>query len=109
FKGVGDFLGDGHADFLIRNTGNQTPGKLFVGEVVSGNLTFTQISAVGPEWEFVGNGPYLSASKDDFLIRNTSIGALVVGAVNNGTASFTTVGGVGPEWNFQTSNVAEVP
>src|SRR5947207_2601878 len=43
FKGIGDFLGDGHTGFLIRNNGSVAPGVLDVGEVVNGNLTFAQI------------------------------------------------------------------
>ena len=81
---------------------------MFVGEAPNGNLTFTQIGAVGPEWEFVGSGPYIDA-KSDFLLRNTGTGALVVGSVNSGAAQFTTVGAVGSEWNFHSTNVAVLP
>src|SRR5207245_602817 len=108
FKGVGDFLGDGHTAFLIRNTGNFAPGKLSVGDVSNGMLTFTDISAVGPEWEFVGSGRYLGGASDDFVMRNTGKvvpGILDVGSISGGTAHFTTVGAVGPEWNFHSANV----
>src|SRR5207244_3291830 len=112
FKGVGDFLGDGHIGFLIRNNGTVAPGVLDVGEVVNGNLTFTQIGTAGPEWEFVGTGHYLDGTRTDFLMRNTgnvAPGILDVGSVSGGAAQFTTVGAVGPEWNFHSSNVAVLP
>ena len=112
FKGVGDYLGVGHPGFLIRNTGTVTPGRLLVGERLNGNFTFTDIGAVGPEWEFVGSGHYLSSASDDFLIRNTgnaANGLIDVGAIGNGKASFTLVGAVGPEWNFHSTNVAVLP
>jgi hypothetical protein len=109
FAGTGDFLGDGHTAFLMRNTGDVIPGTLAVGEVVNGNLTFTDIGGVGPEWEFIGTGNYVDASRSDFLMRNTGTvwpGALVVGSVGNGTAHFSKVGAAGPDWNFHTGNVA---
>src|SRR5207237_2215629 len=100
FKGVGDFLGDGHTGFLIRNNGTVAPGLLAVGEVVNGNLTFAQIGTAGPEWEFVGTGHYLDATPSDFLMRHTgnvAPGILDVGSISNGAANFKTVGAVGPE------------
>jgi hypothetical protein len=109
FKGVGDFLGDGHTGFLVRNTGSVAPGVLGVGEVVNGQFTFTDVGAVGPEWEFVGTGNYLDSGKTDFLMRNTGNGTLEVGSVSNGVANYTLVGGVGPEWNFHSTNVAVLP
>jgi V8-like Glu-specific endopeptidase len=111
-KGVGDYLGVGHPGFLMRNTGTVTPGRLMVGERVNSSFTFSDIGAVGPEWEFVGSGRYLSTASDDFLIRNTGSvanGQLEVGAISNGKAGFTVVGAVGPEWNFHTANVAVLP
>lgn len=108
FIGTGDFLGDGHTDFLIRNVGDVINGALDVGEVQNGQLTFTNIGGIGPEWEFVSTGNYIDTNKTDFLIRNTDAddGRLVVGSVVNGATQFTTVGGIGPEWNFHDSNVA---
>jgi hypothetical protein len=106
FEGVGDFLGDGHTDFLIRNTGSVAPGKLEVAEVTNGHLTFTDIGGVGPEWEFIGSGKYKGGAEDDFLMHNTGNvngGTLQVGSVVFGVAQFTTVGGVGPEWTFHDS------
>ena len=109
FKGVGDFLGDGHTGFLVRNNGNVINGALAVGEVVNGALSFTDIGGLGPEWEFVGSGPYVDAGKDDFFLRNTGNGALVVGSAFTGGSNFTQVGGLGPEWNFHSSNAALLP
>jgi len=109
FEGTGDFLGDGHTAFLMRNNGPVIPGALEVGEIRNGSLSFSQIGGVGPEWEFVGSGHYLSTTKDDFLLRNTGSvigGRLLIGTVSNGAAQFTAVGGVASEWNFHTGNTA---
>src|SRR5207249_28786 len=84
FEGVGDFLGDGHTAFLIRNSGTVAPDRLVVGEVVNGNFTFTDIGTAGPEWEFVGTGHYLNSTRTDFLMRNTgnvAPGILDVGSI----------------------------
>ena len=46
FVGTGDFLGLGHDDFLIQNAA----GALVVGDYSGGQIHFTQIGALGPEW-----------------------------------------------------------
>ena len=75
-------------------------------------MVLTAIGGIGPEWEFVGSGHYLSTTSDDFLIRNTgnaANGLLDVASISGGKASFTPVGAVGAEWNFHSGNVAGLP
>jgi len=99
FGGNGDFLGDTHEEFLIRNT----DGAVAVGEVVNGVTSFTTIGGLGSEWEFEGIGDFLGNGRDGFLIRNTGDvigGALYVGEAVNDALTFTDIGGVDPEWEF---------
>ena len=46
FQGTGDFLGNGHDQFLIENTSVAVD----VGNVVNGQAQYTQVAALGPEW-----------------------------------------------------------
>jgi hypothetical protein len=114
FDGSGDLFGQGQDDFLIWDGSSSSPtyGALVLGQISGGSEQYTQIGAVGPEWQFLGVGNYDGASNSEFLMRNTNSGALVIGAVGagNGTYSVTyiQVGAVGPEWNFHTSNIATV-
>ena len=48
FVGTGDFLGEGHAQFLIENTA----GALVVGDWSGGALHYSFVSSLGPEWAF---------------------------------------------------------
>jgi len=51
FRGEqGDFLGDGHAGFLISNTA----GAVVVGEPTAGATHYSEVAALGPEWTFLG-------------------------------------------------------
>jgi hypothetical protein len=102
FKGVGDYLGDGKAGFLMED---QDTGSLAVGEDVSGSAQYTTVGGLGPEWQFEGSGNLLGQGQDDFLIWGGSsagpnLGALVVGQVDAGTAQYTQIGTLGSEWQF---------
>ena len=93
---AGDFNGDGVSDFLIENTS----GAVFVGEAQNGQVGYTQVAGLGPEWSFHGSGDFLGNGDSDFLIQNTG-GSVAVGEVHNGQTSYTTVAGLGPEWSFR--------
>ena len=54
FEGTSDFLGNGQDQFLIENTS----GAVDVGNVVNGQVQYTQVAALGPEWSFIGTGDY---------------------------------------------------
>ncbi|HEX4082236.1 MAG TPA: hypothetical protein VHX40_04665, partial [Acidimicrobiales bacterium] len=87
FAGVGDYLGDGKAGFLIED---QNTGNLVVGEDVGGTAQYTLAGGLGPEWQFEGSGNLLGQGQDDFLIWDGSsaspnYGALVVGQITGGT------------------------
>lgn len=103
FKGVGDFLNDGTAGFLIEDSND---GALVVGKDVGGSAQYTaEFGRLGPEWTFEGTGDLLGTGQDDFLIWDTSTssasyGSLVVGQIVGGSAQYTRIGGVGPEWQF---------
>ncbi len=114
FEGSGNLLGTGQDDFLIWDGSSSSPGfgALVVGQITGGTAHYTQIGAVGPEWQFLGVGDYDGSSSSELLLRNGNTGALVIGTVaaSHGTygVTYTQVGGVGSEWNFHTSNVATV-
>jgi hypothetical protein len=112
FEGMGPLLGDGNNQFLLWYGTDDSPGygALVVAEDDNGTASYTQIGAIGPEWQFEGIGALAGGSSADFLIwdgssASPSYGALVVGAVAGGpgsyTASYTQIGGVGPEWQFE--------
>ena len=46
--GVGDYLGEGHDQVLLKGTS----GAIDVGDVQNGQLHLTQVGAVGSEWAF---------------------------------------------------------
>jgi hypothetical protein len=48
FEGTGDYLGEGHDQFLVENTS----GAVDVGDWTGGALHFTQVAGIGPEWMF---------------------------------------------------------
>jgi hypothetical protein len=50
FAGVGDYLGEGHDQFLIESTN----GAVVIGDLVSGQIHFTQVGGLGAEWLFHG-------------------------------------------------------
>jgi hypothetical protein len=108
FKGSGNLLGQGQDDFLLWDGSSASPsyGALVVGQVTGTTTEYTQIGAVGPEWQLLGIGDYDGKSPSEFLMRDGNTGALVIGTVAGGTATYATVGGVGPEWNFHATNPA---
>jgi hypothetical protein len=91
-----DFNDDGVSDFLIENAG----GTMVTGEFAAGQLTYTQVAAVGPEWTFHGAGDFFGDGRAGFLMENR-VGAVVVGEVASGAASFTQVAALGSEWSFK--------
>ncbi|HEX3881554.1 MAG TPA: hypothetical protein VHW66_02745 [Stellaceae bacterium] len=109
FEGVGALTGGNSADFLIWDGSNSNPGfgALVVGAVVGGATQYTQIGAIGPEWQFEGVGGFLNNGSTDFLLWDTdsssqSYGAVVVGQDVGGAAQYTAVGGLDPTaWQFE--------
>jgi hypothetical protein len=107
-EGMGPVLGDGSNQFLLWYGTNDGPsyGAVVVGEDDGGTASYTQIGAIGPEWQFEGVGALAGGASADFLIwdgssASPSYGALVVGAVSGGAAAYTQIGAVGPEWQFE--------
>ncbi len=115
FEGVGALAGDSSADFLMWDGSSASPsyGALVIGAVSNGTgsytASYTQIGAVGPEWQFEGVGLYLGNGSTDFLMWDTSksssaYGSVVVGQDVGGTAQYTLVGGLDPSaWVFKGS------
>src|SRR5439155_32310 len=84
---------------LMTNTG----GDFDFDQVVGGQMVYTRLGGLGPEWEFGGNGFLFGDGNAGFLIRNTgnvAPGALYVGEVVGGLAAYTALGGLGSEWHF---------
>jgi hypothetical protein len=108
FEGVGALTGGSVEDFLIWGGSSASPnfGALVVGTVSGGTAHYTQIGALGPEWQFEGVGNYLGDGKGDFLIWDTSnaspiYGSVVIGEDVNGAAHYTAIGGLDPTaWQF---------
>ncbi|MFI4936381.1 MAG: hypothetical protein ACHP7N_17360 [Caulobacterales bacterium] len=50
FVGAGDYLGEGHDQFLVENAG----GAVVVGDWLNGQIHYTQVSGLGSEWAFHG-------------------------------------------------------
>ena len=76
FRGVGDLDGDGHADLLLRNTGNGA----WVAYLVRGaDLELRRGVGATPRqvWAFAGMGDFNGDGRDDLLLRNTDTGAWV--------------------------------
>ncbi len=94
FEGVGDFLSEGHDQYLIENTS----GALVIGDYAGAN-TFTTIGGLGPEWKFEGVGAFTGDGVAQFLIENGA-GVVDIGQVVNGQASYSQIAGLGPEWKF---------
>jgi hypothetical protein len=93
-----NFLGDGKADLLIQNGS----GAVVAGESQGGGAAaYTQLTGLGPEWKFVGDGDFYSNGVSGFLIENTSTGAVVTGELSNGSIVFQQVSALGPEWTFK--------
>ena len=91
-----DFAGDGKSDFLIENGA----GAVVTGEVVSGTASYAEVSGLGPEWSFKGDGDFLGNQTGAFLIQNTA-GAVVVGDVSGGSTTYAMVTALGSEWSFR--------
>jgi hypothetical protein len=108
FEGVGDYLGNGNAQFLMWDTSSASSqyGSVVTGEDVNGTVQYTRVGGLGPTtWQFEGTGDLLGHGHDDFLIwdgdsSNAGYGALFAGEVVNGQAQYTQIGSVGPEWQF---------
>ncbi len=96
--GALDFDGHGRGDLLIQNA----VGAVVVGEVgAGGQASFAQVSALGPEWKFVGEGDFMDHGRADYLIQNAS-GAVDLGEIGaGGQASYVQVAALGPEWSFK--------
>jgi hypothetical protein len=93
-----NLAGSGVSDTLMTNSS----GAVVLDELnEDGSMTYQQVSAVGPEWQFEGGGPLLGNGADQFLLWNDSNGAVVVGQDDGGSASYTQIGGIGPEWQFE--------
>ncbi|HEX3881553.1 MAG TPA: NF038122 family metalloprotease [Stellaceae bacterium] len=97
-----DLAGNGVSDALMTNTG----GALVVDEVSGGAVTYTQIGALGPEWQFEGTGPLVADGHDQFLLYygaddSPSFGAVVVGEDVGGVAQYNEIGAIGAEWQFE--------
>src|SRR5260370_26511407 len=76
-----------------------TNGAFDFDQVVGGQMIYTQIGGIGPEWELDGSGLGLlnGDGKPAFLMRNTGSvanGQLYVAEAGNGSAGFTGIGGV---------------
>ena len=46
--GTGDYLAEGHDQFLMENTS----GAVYVGDWLSGQIHYTQTTGLGSEWLF---------------------------------------------------------
>ena len=91
-----DYYGDGLSQILIESTN----GAVAMGEVgSSGQLSYTQVSSIGPEWMSAGSGDFLGEGHAQYLLENAN-GAIDVGSVSNGQATYTQVGAIGPEWTL---------
>src|SRR5207249_1116009 len=80
-----------------------TGGDFDFDQVVGGQMVYTRLGGLGPEWEFGGNGFLLGDGNAGFLIRNignVAPGALYVGEEVGGVAVDTSIGGVGREGHF---------
>ena len=95
-----DYTGDGHSQILIQSSN----GAVVTGEVGSnGQLSYTQVSAIGTEWKFAGSGDFLGQGHDQYLLESAS-GAIDVGSVgSNGQATFTQVSAIGSGWTIEGS------
>jgi hypothetical protein len=80
FVGSGDYIQQGHDQFLIENTGTN---GIDLGQVSSsGQVTLSRVSTPTAGWEVVGSGDYLGLGlgHDQFLLENPS-GAVDIGQV----------------------------
>ena len=48
FVGAGDYLGEGHDQFLIENTA----GAVVIGDWLNGAMHLTEVGGLGSEWTF---------------------------------------------------------
>jgi beta-glucanase (GH16 family) len=91
-----DYLGDGHSQILIEATN----GAVDIGNLGSnGQLSYTQVSAIGSAWTIGGSGDFLGQGHDQYMLENAN-GALDIGSVSNGQATYTQVGAIGSEWTM---------
>ena len=91
-----DYYGDGQSQLLIENSS----GAVVVGAAASGTAAYAEVSSLGPEWSFHGNGDFLGDGQSQFLIQNTA-GQVDIGEVVNGAVVYTQVfSDLDPEWSF---------
>ena len=70
---LGDFNGDGKADFVLRHTDGTLAIYLINGfQVIASQV----IGAIGNEWTVVGVGDFNGDGKADFMTRRSTDGAL---------------------------------
>ena len=97
-----DLTGNGLSDALM----TASNGAVVLDQVSSSKMGYTQISAIGPEWQFEGSGALLGDGHNQFILwygSNDSpiFGSIVVGEDDGGAVSYTKIGAIGPEWQFE--------
>jgi beta-glucanase (GH16 family) len=90
-----DYNGTGVSQLLIENAN----GAVVTGQVENGQLAYTQVSLIGPEWTIHGSGDFLGAGQSQFLMENAN-GAVDIGSVSNGLTTYTQVSSIGPAWTI---------
>jgi hypothetical protein len=83
------------AGILLENTA----GALVDAQLSGGQLAYSTVGGLGPEWRFEGEGDLLGGGQAS-LIENTD-GAVVVGEVVSGAVTYQQVSDLGPEWSFR--------
>ncbi len=79
FVGSGDYIDQGHDQFLIENTSTNGVDLVQVG---SGDaVTTNRIANPAAGWTVVGSGDYLGAGQDQFLLHSSATGAVDLGQV----------------------------
>lgn len=97
-----DLDGNGQSDALMTGT----TGALVLDDLSGGQEGYTQIGALGPEWQVEGEGAIAGDGKDQFVLwygtdDSPIYGALVLGEDDGGAASYTAAGAIGPQWQFE--------
>jgi hypothetical protein len=93
-----DLTGDGLSDSIMIDPAN---GVIILDEVQNGSMTYQEISQIGPQWKFAGEGPLSGDGRDQGLLWNDSTGALVIGEVGDGKVAYQQIGVLGPVWQFE--------
>jgi hypothetical protein len=79
FAGSGDYIGQGHDQFLIENSSSNGIDLVQVGS--GDQVTTNRIANPAPGWTVVGSGDYLGQGHDQFLLENGATGAVDIGQV----------------------------